>query len=114
MLALIEHVQNEFSIPNVVNEIDPIRDWQGLGLQLGLSPNDIDMISSCDWTEHRQRLVETWFARDPDCSWEKLLRAADEASSRRESYGSAFSVPSTPTSPTQSGKYCFLQFMSYS
>ena len=100
VLTLTEHVQNEFSIPNVVNEIDHIRDWQELGIQLGLSTSDIDTISSYHQREYRQRLVELWFDQDLDCSWEKLVRAIDEVSSRRGSYSSVSSVPSTPTSPT--------------
>ena len=97
----------EFSIPNVVNNISLVPDWQGLGILLGLTVEEIAMINSYpDQREHRQRLIETLFARDPDCSWEKLRRAIYEQSNRRASYDSAISsVPSTPTSPPGTYEY---------
>ena len=89
----------------MVNEIDNIENWQELGGQLGLSIKDINRISRHKPEEHHQRLVETWFARDPRRSWEKLRKDMKELSSRRGSYDStsSTSVPSTPSSPT--GEY---------
>lgn len=85
----------------MVNDICLVPDWQGLGILLGLIDEDIAMISSYpDQREHCQRVIETWFVRDPELSWEKLQRAIEEVSSRRASYDSAISsIPSTPTSP---------------
>ena len=79
--------------------IQVILDWQELGRVLGLLAIDINEISGYNKKEHRQRLIETWYARDGEFSREKLQRAMTEVSSRRGSYDSVSSVPSTPTSP---------------
>ena len=89
------------TIPNVVNEIADVSNWQELGTFLGLDAVDIERIASnYEPREHHQRLVETWFARDPLKSWEKLHRAMEEAAARRGSLTSQpGSILSTPTSP---------------
>ena len=89
------------TIPNVVNEIADVSNWQELGTFLGLGAVDIERIASnYEPREHHQRLVETWFAREPQRSWEKLHRAMEEAAARRGSLTSQpGSIPSTPTSP---------------
>lgn len=96
------------TVINVVNTIADISNWQGLGRSLELEATDIELIqrlSHDDPREYHQRLAETWFARDPNRSWEKLHRAMEEASARRGSYTSSIHScsPVTPTSPT--GKF---------
>ena len=78
-----------------------ISNWQELGIFLGLVPTDIDVISNYyEPREHHQRLVEKWFSREPEGSWEKVQRALEEATKRRGSQASSkYSIPSTPTSP---------------
>ena len=77
-------------------------DWKELGEALGLSAIDIEDICAYDRREHRQRLIETWYSRatGQEFSHENLQGAMVKVSSRRESYDSALSVPSTPSSPT--------------
>ena len=84
-----------------MNEIADISNWQELGIALRLDPVDIDRITSYyEPREHHQRLVETWFARDPDRSWEKLQGALHEAAVRRGSNISQSSILlSPPISP---------------
>ena len=93
----------ECSIPNVVNEIvrRGVQDWQSLGVFQDLSSVDMTFPSECGLIECLQRLVEAWFRTDPNPSWDKLRSAITdhEASTRRESYDSLSSIPSTPTSP---------------
>lgn len=69
----------ELSIPNVVNGIQHIyvQKLQDLGILLGLQASDINMIMQYDLKERHQRLVEMWFVRDPNRSWENLRRAID-------------------------------------
>ena len=102
----------DLTIPNVVNEIADISNWGELGIFLDLDGYDIEIIrDNYDPREHHQRLIENWFARDPQRSWEKLHRAMEDASARRGSASSAASSmasfhslsPVTPTSPI--GKY---------
>ena len=88
------------TIPNVVNIIAEISNWQELAIYLGMDATDIDIISNgYEPREHHQRLVEKWFSREPERSWEKLQRALDEVTKRRGSQTSKYSIPSTPTSP---------------
>ena len=104
----------DLTIPNVVNEIADISNWGELGIFLDLYGYDIERIRvdyMYDTRQYHQRLVENWFARDPQRSWEKLHRAMEDASARRGSASSAASSmasfhslsPITPTSPI--GKY---------
>ena len=80
--------------------IADVSNWQELSIFLGLDTTDIDIISSdYEPREYRQRLVEKWFSREPERSWEKLQRALDEVTTRRGSQTSKYSIPSTPTSP---------------
>ena len=80
--------------------IAEVSNWQELGICLGLESSDIDVISNdYEPREYRQRLVEKWFSREPERSWEKLLGALDEVTKRRGSQTSKYSIPSTPTSP---------------
>ena len=66
----------ELTIPNVVNSISHVTEWQVLGTHLGLDNNDIKVIAAnYDAKEHHQRMVETWFARDANRSWDKLQDA---------------------------------------
>ena len=84
----------------MVNIIAEISNWQELAIFLGLDTTDIDIISNdYEPREYRQRLVEKWFSREPERSWEKLRGALDEANRRRGSQTSKYSIPSTPTSP---------------
>ena len=90
----------ELTIPNVVNIVAEISNWQELAIFLGMDATDIDIISNdYEPREYRQRLVEKWFSREPERSWEKLQRALDEVTKRRGSQTSKYSIPSTPTSP---------------
>ena len=90
----------ELTLPNVVNIIAEISNWQELAIFLRLDTTDIDIISNdYEPREYRQRLVEKWFSREPERSWEKLQGALDEANRRRGSQTSKYSIPSTPTSP---------------
>ena len=80
--------------------IAEVSNWQELGIFLGLDPTDIDIIrNDYEPREYRQRLVEKWFSREPERSWEKLQRALDEVGARRGSQTSKYSILSTPTSP---------------
>ena len=90
------------SIPVAVNMIQVNVDWKKLGKALRLSDLDIENIKAYDKKEHRQRLIETWYAQaiDQEFCREKLQKAIIEASGRRESHDSLSSVPSTPISPT--------------
>ena len=84
----------------MVNMIAEVSNWQELGIFLGLDPTDIEVISNYyEPKEYYQRLVEKWFSREPERSWEKLQRALDEVGARRGSQTSNFSLPSTPASP---------------
>ena len=88
------------TIPNVVNAITEISNWQELAIFLGLESSDTDVISNYyEPREYRQRLIEKWFSRDPERSWEKLQGALEEANRRRGSQTSTYSLPSTPASP---------------
>jgi hypothetical protein len=81
----------------VVNIIAEISNWQELAVFLGMDPTDIDIISNdYEPREYHQRLVEKWFSRQTERSWEKLQGALDEVTNRR---GSQTSKCSTPTSP---------------
>ena len=101
----------ELTIPNVVNIIAEISNWQELAIFLGMDATDIDIISNdYEPREYRQRLVEKWFSREPERSWEMLQRALDEVTKRRGSQTSKYSIPSTPTSPMgiSSFKYMYI------
>ena len=90
----------ELTIPNVVNEIADIYNWEELGIYLGMEKADIEKIGAYHQKEQHQRLVETWFCRDPDRSWEKIHRAmeaAQSAATRSRSIHSNFH--SSPISP---------------
>ena len=87
-------LDQELTIPIVVNMIAEISNWQELGICLGLESSDTDVITNdYEPREHRQRLVEKWFSREPERSWEKLQRALDEVNKRRGSQASNCSLP---------------------
>ena len=91
----------------MVNVIAEVSNWQELGIFLGLESSDIDVISNYyEPKEYHQRLVERWFSREPERSWEKLQRALDEATKRRGSQTSNYSLPSTPASPMGTSYMC--------
>ena len=87
----------------MVNEIADVRDWERLAISLGLTTNDIDMIKQYDHREYYQRMVEMWYDRDQDYSWNKLRRELDKLYPRRESNASVISSPPDIDSP-QAGK----------
>ena len=87
----------ELTIPNVVNEIADIYNWQELGIFLEMDNADILTISGYHQKEQHQRLVETWFSRDPDKSWEKIHRAKKLTSAARSrSHVTTHSTSFTP------------------
>lgn len=84
----------------MVNIIAEISNWQELGIFLGMDTTDINIISNdYEPREYRQRLVEKWFSREPERSWEKLQGVLDEMTKRRGSQTLKCSIPSAPTSP---------------
>ena len=91
---LPKKLDQELTIPIVVNMIAEISNWQEVGICLGLESSDTDVITNdYEPREHRQRLVEKWFSREPERSWEKLQRALDEVNKRRGSQASNYSLP---------------------
>lgn len=78
----------------MVNMIAEVSNWQELGICLGLESSDIDVISNdYEPREYRQRLVEKWFSREPEKSWEGFQGALDEVNKRRGSQASNYSLP---------------------
>ena len=89
----------ELTIPNVVNKIADIHNWEELGIHLGMEKADIEKISTYHQKEQHQRLVEIWFCRDPSRSWEKVHRAMEAASLAARSRSTHTVLHSSPTSP---------------
>ena len=80
--------------------IAEVSNWQELGIFLGLDSTDINIISNdYEPREYRQQLVEKWFSREPERSWEKLQRALDQVGTISGSQTSNFSLPSTLAPP---------------
>ena len=84
----------------MVNEIADIYNWEELGIYLGMATADVEKINDYHPKEKHQRLVETWFCRDPDRSWDKIHRAMEAAQSVAARSGSTHSIfHSSPISP---------------
>ena len=92
--VIILTIQIEPEISDVVNEIADVVCWERLGLMLGFSIDDMDMIRSrYVSSEHHQRLAEFWHSRGQEYSWGKLLRELDKMYPRRKSSVSVSSPP---------------------
>ena len=63
------------SIRNVANGIVEVMWPRLLGIQLGLTPIQLDEIESYPTGEHKLRLVESWFRLESNPTWEKLVAA---------------------------------------
>ena len=87
-----------------MNEIADVKDWEQLGISLGLTTNDIDLIKQYDRREHHQRLAELWYDRAVDYSWGKLRREVDKFYPRRASDASVISCQSPEVESPQAGK----------
>ena len=82
-----------------------VSNWKELGISLGMDTIDIDIIKSeYEPREYHQRLVEMWFSRELEISWEKLQRALEEVSKRQGSQ-TKYSLPSTESSSLGTYKY---------
>lgn len=95
----------EPEIPDVVNEIADVSNWEKLGILLGLEINDLDTIRiNYDQTEYHQRLAEKWRDRGSDYTWAKLLRVLDKVYPRRHS-----SVSVSSPQPESLGKWHIIE-----
>ena len=84
----------DLKIPDVVNEIADIANWEGLAYNLGLTEADVSKIRGYDQSEHHQRLAEMWYDQDIEYTWSKLSTVLN--SPRRRSSVSVISpLPDT-------------------
>ena len=99
-------------LPDAVNVIMKVtnQDLPQLGNCLGLDPVRVQEITShYDLDEQHQRLVELWFKREANPTWEmlrdSLLSLEQRKGTTSPSTVSMSSVPITPTSPK--GEFIF-------
>ena len=62
------------SVKALLNETKDVVDWHGVGIQLDVTPANLNRIHAEHATEERRKakMYEFWLANDPDASWEKL------------------------------------------
>ena len=94
---------SEITLPDAVNFIMRLtnQELQTLGNNLRLDEARVKEIISpyYDLSEHHQRLMELWFRKESNPTWEKLHESmVFDGSYRRESSASTASVPTTPYS----------------
>ena len=94
----------EITLPDAVNFIMKlsIQELPTLGNNLGLDEARVkEIVSPYYDSEQHQRLMELWFRKESNPTWEKLLESMASLSSyRRESSTSTASVQTNPYSPT--------------
>ena len=73
-----------FTIKNIYTFTEDVVDWDGLGLQLGVSHSRLKKIRRENMTEDERRrdMIFTWMNSDPEASWEKLAGALTKVSYR--------------------------------
>lgn len=93
----------EITLPDAVNFIMRLtnQELQTLGNNLRLDEARVKEIISpyYDLSEQHQRLMELWFRKESNPTWEKLHESmVFDGSYRRESSASTASIPTTPYS----------------
>ena len=74
-------LDKEFSVKNLVNSTREVTNWNQLGLQVDLSPEQLKIIKTnySDPQDAKAEMYDVWKKSDPDASWAKLSRGLQQS-----------------------------------
>ena len=77
MLLYALAVSTCLTLKEIENELCEVKDWQSLGVQLGLKPSKLKEVHPTSVKYCRIMVIAWWLQNAPEVSWEKLAQAVE-------------------------------------